>query len=129
MKSEIIKPLLKMGIHVMTRMQQEGNYKYVYKELHNVGKGKNQFYVGKVNVKNIGKRGWKVCFQEEEDCSFELAVWCVALKQKGIMIHLKITKTNNYSILLSIDRELADKWVPKFYRFRFQIGLILRDEN
>jgi len=127
MKTGFIEPLLEMGIHVVTRMRQDANLQYLHKGPQKSGKGRNRLYAGKVDVKNIDKRKWKVCYQDEEVCAYELVVWCVALKRTVKVVYLKYKRTDSYSILLSTDTELDGERVLKYYRLRFQIEFLLRD--
>src|SRR5690606_30111074 len=100
---------------------------YLYKGPQKTGKGRSRIFAGKVDVKNIDKRKWKVCYQDDDVVAYELIAWCVALKRRVKLVYLRYKKGNSYSILLSTDTELAGDKVLKFYRLRFQIEFLLRD--
>ncbi|GAB3354862.1 transposase [Arachidicoccus ginsenosidivorans] len=127
MKTGFIEPLLKMGIQVVTRMRQDADLKYLHKGPQKSGKGRNRIFDGKVDVKNIDKRRWEVCYQDEDVCAYESVVWCVSLKRIVKVVYLKYKKTDSYSILLSTDTELGGEKVLQYYRLRFQIEFLLRD--
>ena len=127
MKSSFINPLLKEGMHIITKMRQDANLSYLYSGAQQKGKGRKKLYAGKVNVKNIDKRKWKQCYQDESIDAYELIVWCVALKRVVKVVYMKFGDTDRYAILLCTDTNLEGAKVIEYYQLRFQIEFLIRD--
>ena len=127
MKSSFIEPLLELGLQVITRMRPDANLLYLYTGPQKSGKGRKRLYGGKVDVKNIDKRKWKSCYEDEQMKGFELNVWSVSLKRivKAVYVELKDRKA--YIILLSTDTEQKGAKVIRYYQLRFQIEFLIRD--
>jgi hypothetical protein len=127
MKSSFINPLLKEGMHIITKMRQDANLSYLYSGPQQKGKGRKKLYAGKVNVKNIDKRKWKQCYHYESIDAYELIVWCVALKRVVKVVYMKFGDTDRYAILLCTDTNLEGAKVIEYYQLRFQIEFLIRD--
>ena len=65
MKGSFTDPLLKSSLHIITRMRPDANLTYLYHGPQKSGKGRKKIYAGKVDVKNIDKRRWKSCYEDE----------------------------------------------------------------
>jgi len=104
-KSSFIEPLLQSGLHVITRMRPDANLSYLYTRVQKTGKGRKKLYAGKVDVKNIDKRKWKSCYEDDEIKGFEIKVWCVSLKRMVKAIYVEFKNRKGYTILLITDTE------------------------
>lgn len=74
MKKDFIKPLLKQGLHIITKARGDANLRYLYK-------GKQKKYDGKVNIAAIDKRRIKCCYRDKDKQVYAGIVYCVQLKQ------------------------------------------------
>ncbi len=127
MKSSFIEPLLKSGLHVITRMRPDANLSYLYTGAQKTGKGRKKLYAGKVDVKNIDKRKWKSCYEDDEVKGFEIKVWCVSLKRIVKAVYVEFKDRKGYTILLSTDTEQKGAKIIRYYQLRFQIEFLIRD--
>lgn len=127
MKKTFIEPVLDMGLQVITRMRPDANLQYIYRSPQKQGRGRKRTNGGKVDVKNIDKRRWKRCYEDDHMEAFELIVTCVRLKRKVKVVYLKHKKGNGYTILLSTDIDLNGETIIKYYSLRFQIEFLIRD--
>jgi len=127
MKSSFIDPLLRSGLHVITRMRPDANLSFLYTGPQKKGKGRKRMFAGKIDVKNIDKRKWKSCYDDEQMQGFELKVWCVSLKRIVKVVYLKCKDRDAHIILLSTDTELEGSKVIRYYQLRFQIEFLIRD--
>jgi hypothetical protein len=127
MKKTFIEPVLGMGLQIITRMRPDANLQYIYNGPQKQGRGRKRTNGGKVNVKNIDKRRWKRCYEDDHMEVFELIVKCVTLKRKVKVVYLKYKKGNGYTILLSTDMHLKGEMIIKYYSLRFQIEFLIRD--
>ena len=127
MKSSFIDPLLKSGLDIITRMRPDANLSYLYNGPQKTGKGRKKLYAGKVDVKNIDKRRWKSCYEDEHLQGFELKVWCVSLKRIVKAVYVEFKDRKAYTILLSTDIEQEGAKIIRYYQLRFQIEFLIRD--
>lgn len=127
MKSSFIEPLLQSGLHIITRMRPDANLSYLYTGAQKTGRGRKKLYSGKVDVKNIDKRKWKSCYEDEYLQGFELKVWCVSLKRIVKAVYVEFKDRKAYTILLSTDIEQKGEKIIRYYQLRFQIEFLIRD--
>src|SRR5215210_1247822 len=91
------------------------------------GRGRKKLYSRKGDVKNIDKRKWKSCYEDEHLQGFELKVWCVSLKKIVKVVYLEFKDRKAYTILLSTDTKLEGAKIIRYYQLRFQIEFLIRD--
>jgi hypothetical protein len=127
MKHNFIEPLVQAGMHVITKMRSDANLQYLYQGLQKKGRGRKRKVCGKVDVKNIDKRKWKICLTTPDLIAYELAAWCVTLKSNVKVVYLQDRKSKAYEILVSTDTEQRGKQIIQYYRLRFQIEFFIRD--
>jgi len=127
MRKSFVEPVVAMGLEVITRMRPDANLQYIYQGPQKKGRGRKRSNGGKVNVKQIDKRRWKRCYEDDHIIAFELVVKCVSLKRKVKVVYLKHKKGSGYTILLSTDLDLAGETIINYYSLRFQIEFLIRD--
>lgn len=127
MKNSFIDPLVKTGLHIITKMRPDANLCYLYTGVQKKGRGRKRIYAGKVDVKNIDKRKWKRCYEDDQIEAYELKAWCVALKRVVKVVYLDFKGRNGYAILLSTDTKMAGGKIISYYQLRFQIEFLIRD--
>lgn len=81
MKTEFIKPLVKQGLHIITKARQDANLMYLYKGKQKGGKGRPKQNDGKVNTAAIDRRKIKCCCRDKDKDVYASIVYCVQLKQ------------------------------------------------
>ncbi len=81
MKKDFIKPLLKQGLHIITKARGDANLMYLYKGKQKGGKGRPKLYDGKVNIAAVDKRRIKCCYRDDNKQVYAATVYCVQLKQ------------------------------------------------
>ena len=118
MKSSFIDPFMAEKLHIITKMRPDANLSYLYNGPQKKGKGRKKKYAGKVNVKNIDKRRWKQCYQDESIDAYELIAWCVTLKRTVKVVYMQFKGTNRYAILLSTDKEMEGAKVIEYYQLQ-----------
>ena len=84
-------------------MRQDANLQYLHTGPKQSGKGRKKLYAGKVDVKKIDKRKWKLCYEDEDVRRYELKVHCMTLKQTAKVVYLEHKKGNSYTFLLCTD--------------------------
>ena len=81
MKKEFISPLLKEGLHIITKSRSDANLMYLFKGKQKPGRGRKKLYDGKINTTKIDKRRLPCCYADEDMKVYAGKVYCVLLKQ------------------------------------------------
>ena len=81
MKKEFIAPLLKEGLHIITKSRSDANLMYLFKGKQKPGRGRKKLYDGKINTSQIDKRRLPCCYADEDMKVYAGKVYCVLLKQ------------------------------------------------
>jgi hypothetical protein len=126
-KHDFIDPLLKEGLHIITKMRPDANLRYPYSGIKKSGRGRPRAYDGKVDCNNIDKRRIKKFAEDEDALYYSGIVYCMALKQLVRIVYLQDKKTKRYEIFVCTDRLLQPELILKYYRLRFQIEFLIRD--
>lgn len=128
MKKDFILPMLKAGLHVITKMRPDANLHYpVREEDQPKGRGRKRVKGNKVHLKKIDKRRWTLVTQDKETSVYTAVLYCVVLKQHVRALYLLHHPTGKYDVFLSTDTQLAAEKILSYYRIRFQIEFLLRD--
>jgi len=127
MKHDFIVPLLKEGLHVITKMRPDANLRYPYSGARKTGRGRPKAYDGKVDCNNIDKRRIKKFEEDEDALYYSGVVYCIALKKLVRIVYLQMKQTKRYEIFVCTDTLLKPELILKYYRLRFQIEFLLRD--
>lgn len=127
MKHDFIAPLLKEGLHVITKMRPDANLRYPYNGARKSGRGRPKAYDGKVDCNNIDKRRIRKFDEDEDAVYYSGIVYCMALKQLVRIVYLQDKQTRRHEIFVCTDRLLKPDLILKYYRLRFQIEFLIRD--
>jgi len=127
MKHDFIVPLLKEGLHVITKMRPDANLRYTYNGPKQSGRGRPKAYDGKVDCGNIDKRRIKQFYEDKQAACYSGIMYCMALKQLVRIVYLQDKQTKRYDIFLCTDTLLKPELIVKYYRLRFQIEFLIRD--
>jgi hypothetical protein len=128
MKKEFILPMLKAGLHVITKMRPDANLHYsVRKEDQPKGRGRKRVKGHKVNLKKIDKRRWTLVTKDKEASVYTAVLYCVVLKQTVRVVYLLHHPTGKYNLFLCTNTQLSAERIFSYYRIRFQIEFLLRD--
>jgi Transposase DDE domain len=127
MKKEFILPVLKEGLHMITKMRPDANLRYPCSGAKKNKRGRPKAYDGKVDCNNIDTKLIKK-FDEDEDCVYYSGiVYCMALKQLVKIVYIQDKKTRYHAIFLCTDTLIDAGLIIKYYRLRFQIEFLIRD--
>lgn len=127
MKYDFIMPLLRQGLHVITKMRADANLRYIYNGPKKKGRGRPKAYGGKMDCSRIDKRSIKRFEEDELATYYSGVVYCMALKCLVRIVYIQEKETGRYDILLSTDTQLDAALIVKYYRLRFQIEFLIRD--
>ena len=127
MKKSFIEPMLKLGLHVITKGRKDANFKYPFTGKQNKGRGRKKKFDKKVDLGNIDKRRAKAIMRNEDVIVYELLVHSVLLNRTIKLVYVEHLKTKNYEVLISTDITLPGEKILSYYRLRFQIEFLIRD--
>jgi hypothetical protein len=127
MKHDFIAPLLKEGLHVITKMRPDANLRYPYNGARKSGRGRPKAYDGKVDCMSIDKRRIRKFDEDKDAVYYSGIVYCMALKQLVRIVYLQDKQTKRHEIFVCTDRLLKPDLILKYYRLRFQIEFLIRD--
>lgn len=120
----------KTRLHIIGKMRNDANLWYPYNGPPTGKKGRHKLYTKKVDVSNIDKRCFHLCYQDEDTDVYECVVYCKMLKEKIKVVYLQCNQgkeKDKYAILFSTDLELKGELIYQHYKSRYQIEFLFRD--
>jgi hypothetical protein len=127
MKKEFINPLLKEGLHIVTKARSDANLMYIFKGKQKTGKGRKKLYDGKIDIKNIDKRRLLCCYSDEQMKVYGGVVYCVLLKRTVLAAFIYYGEKQKPEIIICTDTDMAEMTMCKYYGLRFQVEFLIRD--
>jgi len=127
MKKDFIKPLLKQGLHIITKARGDANLRYLYKGKQKGGQGRPKKYDGKVNIAAIDKRRIKCCYQDKDKQVYAGILYCVQLKQTVLAAFVYYGLKEQPEIIIGTDIQMDAMVMCKYYGLRFQVEFLIRD--
>lgn len=127
MKKDFIVPLLKQGLHIITKARQDANLMYLYKGKQKPGKGRPKLYDGKVNTAAIDKRRIKCCYADKDKQVYAAILHCVQLKQTVLAAFVYYGDKEKPEIIIGTDIKMDALTLCKYYGLRFQVEFLIRD--
>src|SRR5207249_3069974 len=83
----------KGGLHVITKLRDDANLRYLYNGPQKPGKGRKKIHDGKVDLKKIDKRRITLVWQDDEYAYYTAIVHSITLKMKVRIIYIEDKKT------------------------------------
>jgi len=117
----------KSGLHVITKLRDDANLRYLYNGPQKPGKGRKKIHDGKVDLKKIDKRRITLVWEDDECAYCTGVVYSITLKMKVRIVYIENKKTKKYGVLASTDTALKAEDIVQYYRLRFQIEFLIRD--
>lgn len=127
MKREFIQPLVKEGLHIITKARKDANLKYLYKGPQGHTKGRPRRFDGKVDVKAIDKRKVKCCLRNEEVTAYSAVLYAVQLKREVLAVFVYYKDKEQPEIIISTDTQMTALKMCRYYGLRFQVEFLIRD--
>ncbi|HEX8332697.1 MAG TPA: transposase [Segetibacter sp.] len=127
MKKEFIAPLLKEGLHIITKTRSDANLMYLFKGKQRKGRGRKKVYDGKIDTLRIDKRRLPCCYADEDMKVYAGKVYCVLLKQIVLAAFIYYGNKEKPEIVIGTDTALEVTKMCKYYGLRFQVEFLIRD--
>jgi DDE superfamily endonuclease len=138
MKKDFMNPLLRQGLHIITKTRWDANLCYLYKGKQKA-KGRKRICDGKIDTARVdGRRLRCICSNRQRDV-FAGVVYSVMLHKKVLaaFIYYKDEKSGAYKttkkgkvkpqIVISTDTAMTASRMEKYYDLRFQVEFLIRD--
>lgn len=125
-KQSFIKAVLQHKMHLVSRLRNDANLRWLYKGPHPKRKGAKKKYDGKVFFDQLDKFRFVTDYRQYN--LYEAIVYSITLKQniKIVMVR-SIDKPDQYAILFSTSVKLPALYIVQYYQARFQIEFLFRD--
>ncbi|HVB02681.1 MAG TPA: transposase [Chitinophagaceae bacterium] len=127
MKRDFIKPLVKKGLHLITKARSDANLRYLYRGTQHNGRGRHKVYSGKVAIGAIDKRRVKRCFKNKQMEIYTSVLYCVQLKMNVQVAFIYYGDKQQPEIIVGTDTNMDAMKMCKYYGLRFQIEFLIRD--
>jgi len=129
-KKVFVDKVLKAKMHIVSRLRDDADMKYLYKGEGKSTRGRPKLYAGKVDVKKPDMEYFSLQETTDEYQLFSALVYSKALKRiirVALVIFYKNGKETVRKVYFSTDINLSASEILKYYRSRFQIEFIYRD--
>ncbi len=131
-KKAFINPIREQThLHLICKLRQDADLKYLYTGPRRAGKGRPKKYDGKVKLSAIDKNKFEKVHEDEQVILYQALLWSVGLKRKLKVVYAsfldKGKATKRYALYFSTDLNLDGLSIYKYYKARFQIEFLFRD--
>jgi hypothetical protein len=126
-KKEFIHPLVKEGLHIITKMRQDANLRYLYQGEPKGGKGRPKLYAGKVDVKALDKSKVSLYYRDKEVAVYAAVLYAVQFKRRVLVAFVYYKGKTTPQIIMSTDVEMEALLMCRYYGLRFQVEFLIRD--
>ncbi len=127
MKREFIQPLVKKGLHIITKMRRDANLRYLCGGPKRHGRGRPKLYEGKVDVSVINKEKIPCCYRDKEVRVYAGVLYAVQLKIKVLAAFVYYKGKTGPEIIISTDVDMDALQMCRYYGLRFQVEFLIRD--
>lgn len=117
MKKEVIRPLVKKGLPIITKMRKDANLRYLYQ-----GPKK-----GKADMEAPAKRSVPCCYRDREVAVYAAALYAVQLKMKALVAFVCYKGKSKPEIIMSTDVAMDVLIMCRYYGLRFQVEFLIPD--
>jgi hypothetical protein len=129
-KKPFLDKVLMAKMHLISRLRDDADLKYLYHGTQKKGKGRPKRYDGKVDIKNPNMEYFNIEEITEEYKLFSAVVYCKAFKRNirvALAFFYKNGKITARKIYFSTDVTMTAATVLRYYRSRFKIEFVYRD--
>ena len=129
-KKPFVEHVLNAGMHIVSRLRDDADLKYLFEGEQKTGKGRHKLYAGKVDVKKPDMQYFTLDEITDDYRVFSAIVYSKSFKRKirlALVVFYKNGKETTRKMYFSTDLNLTASQVFTYYRSRFQIEFIYRD--
>ena len=129
-KKPFVDQTIQAGMHLISRLRDDADLKYIYKGAKKTGKGKPKLYDGKIDKQSPDPKHFILEEENPDYKVFSAVVYCKAFKRKiqlALVVFLKDGNEMTRKMYFSTDLSMTAMQVLTYCRSRFQIEFIYRD--
>ena len=127
-KITFVDPIVQAGLHLVSRLRDDANLRYLYTGPKTGKPGKPKQYDGKIKYKELDLTYFELIEQNDEYNLYSAVVNSVSLKRNiKIVIMVKNNAAKTHKIFFSTDIQMPGKRIFDIYTKRFQIEFVYRD--
>jgi len=129
-KKSFVDKVISSGMHLVSRLRDDADLRYLCKEPPTGKKGRPRKYSGKIIISDIDKEYFSFITGDEQEIVYAAEVYSKALKRNIMLVHVTYPKKNGKDktkLYFSTDIEMNPKDVLQYYHSRFQIEFLYRD--
>ena len=129
-KKTFVDQVIKTGMHLVSRLRDDADLKYLYQGERKLAKGRPRLYAGKVDIKKPDMQYFSLQEITNEYHLFSALLYSKALKRTirvALVVFYKNGKETARKIYFSTQVNLTAAEILRYYRSRFQIEFIYRD--
>ncbi len=122
--------IISLEMHLISRLRDDADLKYLYKGLQTGKKGRPRKYDGKIIIKDINKEYFTFISEDEESSVYAAEVYSKSLKRNIMLVHVTYLKANGKDarkLYFSTDVSMDASDVLLYYQSRYQIEFLYRD--
>ena len=122
--------IVSLEMHLISRLRDDADLKYLYKGPHTGKKGRPRKYDGKIIIKDINKEYFTFISEDEESTVYAAVVYSKSLKRNIMLVHVTYPKANGkdaHKLYFSTDVSMDASDVLLYYQSRYQIEFLYRD--
>jgi hypothetical protein len=122
--------IISLEMHLISRLRDDADLKYLYKGLQTGKKGRPRKYDGKIIIKDINKEYFRFISEDEESSVYAAEVYSKSLKRNIMLVHVTYPKANEKDackLYFSTDVSMDPSDVLLYYQCRYQIEFLYRD--
>jgi hypothetical protein len=129
-KKPFVDQIIEMDMHLISRLRDDADLKYLYLGPSTGKKGRPRKYAGKVITDNIDTNYFELIEQNQETTVYSAVVYSKALKRNIRLVHVTYTNDKGKQIrklYFSTDTLMDALEILDCYQSRFQIEFLYRD--
>jgi hypothetical protein len=129
-KKPFVDQITGMGMHLISRLRDDADLKYMFHGTATGQKGRPRKYAGKIDIANIDEDYFELIEQNPEATVYSAIVYSKALKRNIRLVHVTYTSNKGKqtrNLYFSTNTEMDALDILDCYRSRFQIEFLYRD--
>ena len=117
------------GMEMIGRLRDDANLKYLYNGSEKKGRGRPRKYAGKISIKNIDKRRFKLVRDAAECRIYWAKVYSVGLGRQISLAYVEYLDADKVitKLYFSTNEHRSAEQILRYYRARYQMEYIFRD--
>jgi hypothetical protein len=129
-KKPFVEQIIEMDMHLVSRLRDDADLKYLYRRSSTGKKGRPRKYAGKIDIVNIDTDYFELIEQNKQSTVYSAIVYSKALKRNIRLVHVTYTNDKgklSRKLYFCTDTQMDALEILDCYQSRFQIEFLYRD--